>query len=147
MMYRAVHPGEVGTTTFTFARGSPQSNAITAGEYTSMAYDMPPMQQPARRPQVRNKVVCCLTCKYCQSEVCYRGMRAILLADMNVELFSTDSAPRNIQLVNDDYTTSNCDCRIKDLACLGCGQEIGYHVIQPCEMCLNSGAFVRACVG
>ena len=45
------------------------------------------------RPQFRTKVVCELSCKYCQRGVCRRGMKAILLADMAVELFSTDMPP------------------------------------------------------
>lgn len=40
------------------------------------------------RPQFRSKVVCVLTCKHCESVVCKRGMKAILLADMNVRHFS-----------------------------------------------------------
>ncbi len=39
------------------------------------------------RPQFRSKVVCVLTCKHCESVVCKRGMKAILLADMNVRHF------------------------------------------------------------
>ncbi|KAJ1534815.1 Protein fam72a, partial [Nowakowskiella sp. JEL0078] len=45
------------------------------------------------RPQFRSKIVCQLACKYCQVPVCRRGMKAILLADTNVELYSTDSPP------------------------------------------------------
>jgi hypothetical protein len=79
------------------------------------------------RPQFRSKVVCVLECKHCTTEVCKRGMKAILLADINVELFSTDSPPfgmpsnfnSGVQLVNDDYRTRNCFCRIRDVACLG----------------------------
>ncbi len=40
--------------------------------------------------------------------------------------------------MNDDYTTDNCRCRINDVACLGCGNVVGYHVTQPCETCLES---------
>jgi hypothetical protein len=65
-------------------------------------------------------------------------MKAILLADMNVELFSTDSPPYGVQLVNEDYRTRNCHCRVRDCACLGCGNVIGYHVTQPCEPCMES---------
>ena len=36
------------------------------------------------RPQFRAKAVCILDCKHCELEVCRRGMKAILLADMNV---------------------------------------------------------------
>lgn len=45
------------------------------------------------RNQFRSKVVCILSCKHCQVNVCQRGMKAILLADMNVELYSTDASP------------------------------------------------------
>ncbi|KAI8906380.1 protein FAM72, partial [Gorgonomyces haynaldii] len=96
------------------------------------------------RPQFRSKVVCILSCKHCQVEVCRRGMKAILLADMNVELFSTDAPPFGVQLVNDDYQTQNCYCRIRDVACLGCGNVVGYHVTQPCSDCMdacNNGHF------
>lgn len=31
-----------------------------------------------------------LLCRYCHNMVCARGMRAILLADTNIELYSTD---------------------------------------------------------
>ena len=61
-----------------------------------------------------------------------------------MELFSTDSPPFGVQLVFDDYRTRNCHCRIRDVACLGCGNVIGYHVTQPCEPCMdacNNGHF------
>ncbi|KAI9204797.1 FAM72 protein-domain-containing protein [Polychytrium aggregatum] len=96
------------------------------------------------RPQFRSKVVCQLHCTHCNVGVCRRGMKAILLADTNIELFSTDTPPYGVQLVNDDYVTRNCQCRIKDAACLGCGNVVGYHVSQPCEACLdacNNGHF------
>ncbi|KAI8809697.1 FAM72 protein-domain-containing protein [Cladochytrium replicatum] len=96
------------------------------------------------RPQFRSKVVCELACRHCQVIVCKRGMKAILLADTNVELYSTDSPPSGVALVNDDYITRNCHCRIRDVACLGCGNVVGYHVTQPCETCLeacNNGHF------
>ncbi|KAF9294161.1 Protein fam72a [Mortierella antarctica] len=51
---------------------------------------------------------------------------------------------QQVQLVYDDYRTRNCKCRIRDVACLGCGNTLGYHVTQPCESCLeacNNGHF------
>ncbi|KAF9954531.1 Protein fam72a [Mortierella alpina] len=99
---------------------------------------------PSLHPQFRAKAVCRLTCKSCLSDVCMRGMKAILLADSRVELYSTDRPPRGVQLVYDDYRTRNCKCRIRDVACLGCGNTLGYHVTQPCESCLeacNNGHF------
>ncbi|KAJ3402674.1 Protein fam72a [Chytriomyces hyalinus] len=63
---------------------------------------------------------------------------AILLGNTKVELYSTDSPPTGVQLVFDDYTTPNCQCRIRDVACLGCGNVVGYHVTMPCGQCLES---------
>lgn len=90
------------------------------------------------RPQFRGKVVFQLTCGDCEVMVCQRGMKAILLADTTIELFSTDNPPFGVQMVNDDYVTRNCSCRIRDVACLHCGNIVGYHVTQPCKDCLSS---------
>ncbi|KAL7752251.1 hypothetical protein RI367_002296 [Sorochytrium milnesiophthora] len=101
----------------------------------SQRRQMPPHLQQ----QFRTKAVCKLSCNHCNSLLCMRGMRAILLADTRVELFSTDAPPNDcVQLVNDDYLTKNCRCRIRDVACLGCGNIVGYHVTQPCDPCLDS---------
>ena len=55
-----------------------------------------------------------------------------------MQLFSTDSIPNGVQLVNDDYMTKNCHCKIKDIACLGCGNVVGYHVTQPVSPFYNN---------
>lgn len=90
-------------------------------------------------PAFQTKTVVKLECKYCERNICVRGMRALLLADTNVELYSTDLPPENaIQLIGMDYSTENCDCRIKDVACLGCGNVVGYHVTLPCQACIRS---------
>ncbi|KAG4093094.1 hypothetical protein H8356DRAFT_949663 [Neocallimastix lanati (nom. inval.)] len=92
----------------------------------------------------KSKSVCQLNCRYCQGVLCRRGMKAILLADTRVELYSTDAAPIGVQLVANDYVTRNCLCQIRDVACLGCGNVVGYHVTQPCEVCMsacNNGHF------
>ena len=77
-------------------------------------------------PSFRSKAVCALNCQYCTSAICERGMKAILLADTKVtsidqiELYSTDLVNTGrVQLIGDDYTTKNCRCKIKDIACLG----------------------------
>jgi hypothetical protein len=49
-------------------------------------------QAPNMHPQFRNKPVCELICKHCDTLVCHRGMQAILLGDVRVQLFSTDVA-------------------------------------------------------
>ena len=79
-----------------------------------------PRRNANLHPNFRAKSVCDLSCKYCCLKICKRGMKAILLADTRVELFSTDYAPiGRVQLVDADYTTTNCNCRIRDVACLG----------------------------
>lgn len=102
-------------------------------------------------PAFQTKTVIKLECKYCERRICARGMRALLLADTKVELYSTDLPPEkwvwciyslhwtpfafsfhlllisntfgvffsSIQLIGTDYSTQNCECRIKDVACLG----------------------------
>lgn len=45
---------------------------------------------PAR---FRKKSVCILHCRYCDTRLSARAMRAVLLADARVELFSTDLPP------------------------------------------------------
>ncbi|KAG9073067.1 Protein fam72a [Linnemannia hyalina] len=91
-----------------------------------------------------SKTVCRMDCRYCSAVVCLRGMKAMLLADTSVELYSTDHPPGSVQLIDKDYTTSNCKCKIRDVACRVCGNVIGYHITQPCQQCLkapNNGHF------
>jgi hypothetical protein len=41
----------------------------------------------------QSKTVCRMDCRYCSAVVCLRGMKAMLLADTSVELYSTDHPP------------------------------------------------------
>lgn len=97
------------------------------------------------RPNLlRNKIVFELSCRGCATRVCNRAMKAILLADTKIELYSTDIPPTPVHLLDEDRLTQGCHCRIRDTACLGCGNVLGYHVSQPCERCLeakNNGHF------
>jgi hypothetical protein len=93
---------------------------------------------PSIHPQFRSKVVVRVYCAHCTTEICKRGMKAILLGNTKVELYSTDTPPAGVQLVYNDYTTRNCLCRIRDGACLGCGNVVGYHVTQPCDGCMEA---------
>ncbi|XP_014676625.1 PREDICTED: protein FAM72A-like [Priapulus caudatus] len=103
------------------------------------------MSRKTLHPTFQNKQVLCLECRACGNCVCTRGMRAILLANTQVELYSTDIPPEEaVDLVGDHYATNNCQCRIKDVACLQCGSLVGYHVMSPCKSCLlscNNGHF------
>ncbi|KAI9301458.1 FAM72 protein-domain-containing protein [Cunninghamella echinulata] len=90
------------------------------------------------------KLVYNLFCRHCNNNVCTRGMKAILLADTQIELYSTDIPTPSTHLMDKDYLTHTCSCRIRDVACLDCGNIIGYHVVSPCKQCLsacNNGHF------
>ena len=50
-------------------------------------------QECHMHPSFKTKPVYELRCRYCDQLVCVRGMKAILLADKNVELYSTDLPP------------------------------------------------------
>ncbi|KAI8810501.1 protein FAM72A [Cladochytrium replicatum] len=87
----------------------------------------------------RSKSVYQINCASCNQVLCQRGMKAILLANINVTLFSTDVLPEGrVELVNDIYPTSQCKCKIREIACLGCGNVVGYHITQPCKNCLSA---------
>ncbi|XP_029105508.1 protein FAM72A isoform X1 [Scleropages formosus] len=93
----------------------------------------------------KNKCVTQVYCIYCDSLLCTRGMKAVLLADTDIELFSTDIPPnRTVDFVASCYATESCQCKLRDIACLKCGNVVGYHVVAPCKPCLmscNNGHF------
>lgn len=68
---------------------------------------------------LRNKIVFKLKCAYCKIPVCDRAMRAILLADTKVELYSTDIPPKAVVAMDEDRMTAGCNCRIRDTVCSG----------------------------
>ncbi|KAL8589394.1 hypothetical protein ACOMHN_021546 [Nucella lapillus] len=90
-------------------------------------------------PSFWSRIVYILECRACGEEVSRRAMRAILLADKRIELFSTDFPDCNaIGVVPDIFTTAHCYCKIQKIACRCCGSEVGYHVLTPCKKCLGS---------
>ncbi|KAF9377436.1 Protein fam72a [Podila verticillata] len=98
----------------------------------------------SQRPAFLSQPVYQLACAACIRPLCLRAMKAVMLSDHSKELYSTDMPPAGLQLVNDDRQVRHCACRIRDSACLGCGQVAGYHVTQPCSDCLkdqNNGHF------
>ncbi|XP_043932780.1 protein FAM72A [Protopterus annectens] len=93
----------------------------------------------------KNKCVSVLCCRFCEQVLCVRGMQAVLLADTDIELYSTDIPPTSAtDFVGTCYSTEICKCKLKDIACLRCGNIVGYHVVVPCKPCLlscNNGHF------
>ena len=78
-----------------------------------------PNRPAAVNNSLRNKIVYKLTCTYCKTPVCNRAMRAILLADTKIELYSTDIPPKAVVTMDEDRMTSGCNCRIRDTVCSG----------------------------
>ncbi|KAG0268061.1 Protein fam72a [Linnemannia exigua] len=115
---------------------APSSYTLAGGSTSTSWYDEP--LEYRGRHNIGLKEVMRMACRFCEAIICERGMKAQLLADQSVALLSTDDAPQSVQLVGVDYKPTNCLCRIKDTACLVCGNAIGYHITQPCDKCLNA---------
>ncbi|XP_065067351.1 protein FAM72A-like [Rhopilema esculentum] len=85
------------------------------------------------------KTVIEIRCKFCDRSLSSRGMKANLIADVSVELYSTDSPQIvNILPVGCVRKAETCFCMVSDIACIGCGNIVGYHVTKPCTNCLSS---------
>ncbi|NXC31531.1 FA72A protein, partial [Campylorhamphus procurvoides] len=90
-----------------------------------------------------------LCCRFCRQVLSSRGMQAVLLAGTGTgtdsTLFSTDIPPSGtVDFIGSCYITQSCRCKLKNIACLKCGNVVGYHVISPCKACLlscNNGHF------
>lgn len=90
-------------------------------------------------PSFWRKVVYVLECKTCGSQLCRRGMRAILLADTTIQLYSTDEVDfSTIGVIPNTFITAHCYCKIRNIGCLSCGSVVGYHVLVPCKTCMCS---------
>lgn len=90
-------------------------------------------------PSFRNEDVYKLDCNFCMNEVCYRGMKSFLIADEKIELYSTDQVDRGlVELTDEKFRTDKCRCQIQNMACLQCGNVVGYHVSMPCKPCLEA---------
>ncbi|CAH2220940.1 Hypothetical predicted protein [Pelobates cultripes] len=96
-------------------------------------------------PTFKDRRVSVLCCKFCEQVLSIRGMKAELLAGTDQEMFSTDIPPTQaVDFVGSCYFLDTCRCKLKCLACLKCGNEVGYHVVAPCRPCLlscNNGHF------
>ncbi|XP_048353593.1 protein FAM72A [Sphaerodactylus townsendi] len=92
-----------------------------------------------------DRCVSTLCCRFCQQVLSSRGMKAVLLADTETDLYSTDIPPTStVDFIGNCYFTEICECKLKNIACLKCGNVVGYHVIAPCKPCLlscNNGHF------
>ncbi|XP_040391964.1 protein FAM72A [Cygnus olor] len=93
------------------------------------------------------RCVAVLCCRFCRHVLSSRGMRAALLAAPGAapDLYSTDIPPAGtVDFIGSCYVTEICKCKLKNIACLKCGNVVGYHVISPCKPCLlscNNGHF------
>jgi hypothetical protein len=71
------------------------SNRVGAQQHTSVSHVAVPApgSSASVHPSFRSKAVCALGCRFCRKDICGRGMKAILLSDTRVELYSTDVVP------------------------------------------------------
>jgi hypothetical protein len=81
---------------------------------------------------------CRLRCLSCSTILAHRACRSVLLSDRCVELYSTSHPARNARQVGRDYMAYACGCTIRDTSCGGCRVIVGYHIVQPCEQCLEA---------
>jgi len=87
-----------------------------------------------------------LRCKQCDTFFSNRGMRAVLLLRPGLSLYSTDALPSNCspiayRPVDDppDLLLRTCECLTQTLHCHGCGSNVGYMIVAPCQRCTASG--------
>jgi len=80
-----------------------------------------------------------LSCKFCANVLTRRGMRARLVADARIHIWSTDEKPA-VKMVGSSYATTTCQCQLIDIACEKCDTVVGYHIAgsEPCETCSRS---------
>ncbi|XP_077934441.1 protein FAM72A isoform X2 [Halichoerus grypus] len=93
-------------------------------------------QKGAAAAQTGSEVVCSgsLACK-CREKGRGRSAPAQILIAAGVSA---------VDFIGRCYFTEICKCKLKDIACLKCGNIVGYHVIVPCCSCLlscNNGHF------
>lgn len=75
-----------------------------------------------------------LCCHRCQSVLCSRGMKVLLVADLSHQLFSTDIPSDGIS-GGGNHPIETCACLAERSVCCQCGAEVGYHVLRPCAEC------------
>ena len=77
-----------------------------------------------------------ITCAACATTLSSRGMRVFLVAD-NSTLFSTD-IPSDSVREGGPRPIPTCECVASDVHCQGCEARVGYHVLQPCRLCISA---------
>ncbi|ORX88670.1 hypothetical protein K493DRAFT_268030 [Basidiobolus meristosporus CBS 931.73] len=108
------------------------SNPTVGSNYTSANYN------PTVFLQLNNTKPCCaLNCNACQALISKNAIHAVLLNNTRTEIFATDAPPIGVEGVGADYWSKSCGCRITDLACLSCGNIIGYALSSICPNCTS----------
>ena len=74
-------------------------------------------------------------CK-CDTLLSSMGMKAFVLLDPHITLYTTDSVPFSSGPLTDvgekgEIKTRTCDCLTEGIGCLGCGSLVGYHILNP----------------
>ncbi|KAM6041274.1 protein FAM72A isoform 2-T2 [Theristicus caerulescens] len=79
-----------------------------------------------------DRCVAVLCCRFCQQVLSSRGMKAVLLADTDIDLYSTDIPPSGtVDFIGSCYFTEICKCKLKNIACLKCQAVFGINRLDP----------------
>ncbi|ESO99726.1 hypothetical protein LOTGIDRAFT_141696 [Lottia gigantea] len=96
-----------------------------------------PSNKDEQNETIKKTKVYNLDCISCDSNLCWRGIPAPVFTEKRTRLFSTDSPlMESVDLVPGSETMDRCSCRLQSIACLHCGNVVGYHVKRPCRKCL-----------
>ncbi|KAG7446206.1 uncharacterized protein BT62DRAFT_102772 [Guyanagaster necrorhizus] len=94
-----------------------------------------------------------LDCKSCGTFLTNRGMQAVLSLRPNVALYSSDALPVNCSAYmsspealrppsyrppSSNSSQRTCECLTQTLCCHGCGANVGYMIVIPCNRCTSS---------
>jgi hypothetical protein len=93
--------GTSASMSFQLARLASRDPSLTPTATTATA-------NPPVHPHFQRKQVYELLCKHCSALLCWRGMKANLLGDTKVELYSTDVPSKNVQPVYQAYVAKSC---------------------------------------
>ncbi|KAJ2486782.1 hypothetical protein IWW37_005498 [Coemansia sp. RSA 2050] len=143
---------------------SSSSSTLSTSISNSATHSSQQQQQPSHRSEAF-QAVWKLHCKHCRVLWSSRGMEAVVMARPAIRCFSTDLPPLGCDVVHQPvapaigdllvdsgcHTCSSlthharrfdlapsgpCDCHVQDIACLGCGNVVGYYIHRPCFRCL-----------
>ncbi|CAD25664.1 hypothetical protein [Encephalitozoon cuniculi GB-M1] len=78
-----------------------------------------------------------IRCFGCCSVVCRRASRSVLLSNVQIKVYSTDTPTGYVRCTRDSYMAYSCKCTVIDVECKCCRMILGYHILHPCGSCMT----------